>query len=109
MRVNKILFSKLRTQYEVLKMRSAYILAERDIVTSPELTGWEPQTPEAHHYSDLEAGLRHSLKDAEASKLLTKMERLEEQGREALENEDYEKMRLLKQVYDILKNKLNKL
>ena len=33
MRVNKILFSKLKTQYEVLKMRSAYILAERDIVT----------------------------------------------------------------------------
>lgn len=109
MRVNKILFSKLRTQFELLKMKSAYILAERDIINDPATTGWEADTPERHHYSDLEAGLRDSLRDVEASKLLTKMKRLEEQGRAALEEEDYEKMRLLKEVYDILKNKLNKL
>ena len=103
MRVNKILFSKMNAQYEILKMKAAYILAERAIIGDPFMTGWqaEPKTPQDQFIFD--------NKEVEVDKLLTKMEHLEEQGRIALEEEDYKKLKVLKEVYDILKNKLNKL
>ena len=84
-------------------MKAAYILAERAIIGDPSMTGWqsEPKTPQDQFIFD--------NKEVEVDKLLTKMEHLEEQGRKALEEEDYSKLKVLKEVYDILKNKLNKL
>ena len=104
MRANKMLFSKINAQYEILKMKAAYILAERAIIGDPTMTGWqaEPKTPQDQFIFD-------NNKEVEVHKLLTKMEHLEEQGRKALEEEDYSKLKVLKEVYDILKNKLNKL
>ena len=120
MRVNKIRFSKIKNQFDLLMMKAAYILAERDIINDPGMTGWQDReleerdkgdwtvtrqwTPESHHEV-----MEHLRGENERNKLIDKINNLEEQGRLALEEENYEKLSVLKEVYNILKNKLNKL
>ena len=120
MRVNKIRFSKIKNQFDLLMMKAAYILAERAIIGDPSMTGWQDKeyeeedrsnwtvtrqwTPESNHEI-----LDHLKGVNEKNKLIDKMKNLEDQGRLALEEENYEKLAVLKEVYDILKNKLNKL
>ena len=131
MKVNRILFGKLKVQHELLKMKSAYILAERAIIGDPSMTGWQKNEGEEIDFGpgswdrpdddgDWAAGkqwtpasqheaMDHFKNVNENNKLINKMKHLEEQGRLALEEENYEKLAVLKEVYDILKNKLNKL
>ena len=112
MKVNKITFSKIKTQWELLKMKSAYILAERDIVNDATLTGWqrndaiEDDSMTLVDFQGWEDGNVRRM--SEELKIKKQMEELEEQGRVALDNEDYQKMQILKEVWGILNNKLNK-
>ena len=120
MRVNKIRFSKIKNQFDLLMMKAAYILAERAIIGDPSMTGWQDKeyeekdrsdwtvtkqwTPESQHEA-----MEHLRGVDERNKLIDKINNLEDQGRLALEEEDYERLAVLKEVYEILKNKLNKL
>lgn len=46
MRVNRSKFSQLKQQFDIMKMKSAYILAEKDIMNNPSLTGFDDAVEE---------------------------------------------------------------
>ena len=122
MRANRTRFSKIKLEWELKKMMSAYIGAEQRIITEStsgmadgiQAVAWtsDTTTPEQHYHFEMDmfGNIRNvDDKELEINKLKDKLDSLEEQGRLALEREDYKSMAALKQTYDILFNKLMRL
>ena len=112
MKANRILFDRLKQQYDIIKMKSAYILAEREIVQNPSLTQWEENTnvEEFHFLQDEFGNIRNvTLKELQIEKLETQLEELKKVGNELLAEEKYELMREAQELYDITLDQLNKL
>ena len=112
MRANRILFDKLKQQYDIIKMKSAYILAEREIMQNPGLTAWqEVSEPQEFHFMQDEFGniKNMTVKELQIEKLEKQLEELERVGNELLAEEKYELMQEAKELYNITKSQLNKL
>ena len=112
-RANRILFDKIKTRWEITKMKLAYIMAEKEIMQNPALTQWDEsnaldQVVEQRYHSD---GLVESktVRDIQIEKLEKQLEEVEETARKLLENENYELMHEAQDLYDTLKRQLNRL
>lgn len=116
--INRITFDKLRMQFDILKMRSAYIEAEKMIIqqaaSGNDITGtqiiqsFEPMSPEEFDQYAIDGfgNIRHkSPKEV----ILNKMNALEEQGRKLLKEEKYELFAELKEIYDRYKQEYDRL
>lgn len=113
MLIDKISFSKIKLQYEILKMKSAYIEAERAIIGDPSLTGFKEQkemTPQ--DFWDLTNIKPSYVTDAistERALIKAQMHELEETGRRLQDEEKYELLAEAKEIWEKLKQKLNSL
>lgn len=102
MRANRTRFSKILQEYDYQKRVKfnrrfekeeslrEFIMAQADLVQIVDEFG--------NYGPTIEAG---------KLEILDKIDAIEEQGRTALENEDYESMALLKQAHELLMKKLN--
>ena len=109
MKVNKITFSKIKSQYELLKMKAAYILAERSLIQE------EADLPEEAKYWDGEYTISTSLTPEEFNKLNKQPSPkelvhqqllvLEAQLKEAEDKEEYECCEAIMQAIKILRRK----
>ena len=122
--VNKITFGKIKSQYELLKMRAAYIMAEQMIIEEAnkgnDLTGHD--TPPATNIiftsdsTNPEEFDNFSFSFGEQPKPLTDIEQVYAKAvevREKLDNaihdNDFVKARMLQNVLDGLELKYNRL
>ena len=106
-------------QWEILKMRAAYIDAERLIIQEAEkgndLTGaetsytiaFEPMSPE--EFAKHEKDGKGNIKLSEEEYLLAKARQVREQLDQALYDEDYIKAKMLQTVLNGLERKYNRL
>ena len=108
MRINRILFSKIKSQYELLKMRAAYILAEKTLMQE------EAQQDQEYNWDDSYT-ISTSLTPEEFNKLNKKPSQkelihqqllvLEAQLKEAEDREEYESCEAIMEAIKILRRK----
>jgi hypothetical protein len=116
--INRITFDKLKAQFEILKMRSAYIAAEKlliqeaadgnDLTGIKVITEFDPMTPEEFHEYQVDGfgNIRHkSPKEV----ILDKMNKIAEQAQKYLEQEKYELVQELRELYDKYKSEYDRL
>lgn len=117
MKVNRITFDRLKAQYEILKMRAAYIAAEKLIIQESangnDITGmhinyFEPMTPEEFHQYETDGF--GNIKNITPKELIKqKMDAIEKQGRKLLNEEKYELFAELKEIYEKYKQEYDRL
>lgn len=118
MKVNRIIFDKIKAQWDILKMRAAYIAAEKLIISEAsqgnDITGikiiqeFEPMTPEEFHQYQTDGF--GNIKNITPKELIKqKMDALEKQGRKLLEQEKYELFAELKEIYEKYKQEYDRL
>lgn len=118
MKINKITFDKIKAQYEILKMRAAYIAAEKLIIEEQingnDLTGvstiarFDPMTPE--EFNKVVADGFGNIRNITPKELIKqKMDALEKQGVKLLEQEKYELFAELKEIYEKYKQEYDRL
>lgn len=114
MKVNRILWSKLKMKHDILKMVAAYIRAEQEIIANSStgmaddmetVVGWSFETDHTGNTYRQD----HTVRDLQIKKLEEQIAEMEEQGRKLLEAENYELMRELKEIYDLAVKQLNNL
>jgi len=116
--INKSRFSQIKEQYEILKMRAAYIAAEKLIIEESakgnDITGveviqsFEPMTPEEFNEYNVDAfgNIRHkSPKEV----ILNKMNEIAAKANKYLEQEKYELVQELKELYEKYKQEYDRL
>lgn len=111
MKVNRITFDKLKAQYEITKMAAAYILAERKII-SESSTGMADGMAieyEFDPFGNVTASQPLTVRDAQIAKLEEQCAEMEVAGRKLLEQEKYELMKELKEIYELAKKQLKNL
>ena len=113
MKANKIIFSKIKSQYELLKMRAAYILAERTLMEE------EAQQDQEYNLEDNSYTISTSLTPEEFNKLNKppspkelvhqQLLVLEAQLKEAEDKEEYESCEAIMEAIKILRRKFTRL
>ena len=113
MKANKITFSKIKAQYELLKMRAAYILAERTLMEE------EAQQGQEYNLEDNSYTISTSLTPEEFNRLNKKPSQkelihqqllvLEAQLKEAEDKEEYESCEAIMEAIKILRRKFTRL
>ena len=113
MKANKITFSKIKAQYELLKMRAAYILAERTLMEE------EAQQDQEYNLEDNSYTISTSLTPEEFNKLNKppspkelvhqQLLVLEAQLKEAEDKEEYESCEAIMEAIKILRRKFTRL
>ena len=114
--INRITFDKLKAQYEILKMRAAYIAAEKLIIEEAakgnDLTNtikiFEPMTAEEFHQyqTDGFGNIRHkSPKEV----ILDKMNDLAATANKYIKQAKYELVQELKELYERYKQEYDRL
>ena len=113
MMINRITFAKIKTQWELSKMKAAYIAAERAIVQDASLTGWENNQDlnafagsEMDEYGNV---TNLTVRDIQIKKLEQQLNELEEIGRRLLEQEKYELLKESKEIWEKINQQLNNL
>ena len=111
-RANRILFDKLKTRWDITKMKLAYIMAEKEIMQNPSLTQWEEHGLDQiieQEFDSLGNVRNKTLRDVQIEKLEQQIKEVEETAKKLLENENYELMHEAQDLYDTLKRQLNRL
>jgi len=119
MKANRILFDKLKQQWDIIKMKAAYIEAEKTLITEAqqevEWTGslktievFDPMTPEEFHQYQTD-GFGNIKNITPKDLIKQKMDALEKQGRKLLEEEKYELFAELKEIYEKYKQEYDRL
>ena len=114
MKVNKIRFSAIHAQWEILKMRAAYVAAEKYIISEADkgndITGFDrPMSPEEFNHAEVDEFGNITKMISEEEFLIRKGNDVQDKIDEALEEEDYRKAAMLKNVLRGLELKYNKL
>ena len=122
MKANRILFDRLKQQWDLLKMKSAYIAAEQEIIQNSSNGMADgisfgnndivPEQKVIEFFQDEFGNLAAeevTVKDQQIRKLEQQLKELEETGRKLLEDENYELMEEARELYDITKRQLDKL
>lgn len=118
MKVNRIRFDKIKAKWDILKMRAAYIAAEKYLIQEAangnDVTGiqvvesFEPMTAEQFHQYETDGfGNIRNITPKELIK--EKMIAIEKQGRKLLEEEKYELFAELKEIYEKYKQEYDRL
>ena len=102
-RVNRILFSKLKARYEFVRFAAKIIYADRNI--EYEQIEATDMTPE--EFNELHRPV--SARENEIRALRSSLRLMENQGHELLEKEKYELLAELKEIYNNTLKQLNKL
>ena len=109
MKANRILFSKLRQQYKILQMKSAYILAEDFLVQDPDtgvVTGTERiEVDDFKEFNPKE----YRPKKTQILNLQHQIRGLEELSGALLDEEKYEEMQEAKEILEKLRRELDRL
>ena len=114
MRINKIVWNKLKTQWELSKMKAAYIAAEKAIVQDASLTGWEQPKQDLDKFARSEMDefghvTNFTVRDVQIKTLEGQLKELEEVGRRLLEEEKYELLKESKEIWEKINQQLNNL
>lgn len=113
--INRITFDKLKAQFEILKMRAAYIEAEKLLIQEAadgnDLTGVKVITEfdpwaEEFHQTDGFGNIRHS---SPKEVILKKMNDIALKAEKYLAEEKYELVQELKELYDKYKSEYDRL
>lgn len=116
--INRITFDKLKAQFDILKMRSAYIAAEKfliqeaadghDFTNFQVIETFEPMTPEEFHQyqTDGFGNIRHS---SPKEVILKKMNDIALKAEKYLAEEKYELVQELKELYEKYKREYDRL
>ena len=116
--INRITFDKLKARFEILKMRAAYVEAEKlliqeaadgnDLTGIKVITEFDPMTPEEFHEYQVDGfgNIRHS---SPKEVILKKMNKIAAQAEKYLEEEKYELLQELKELYDKYKSEYDRL
>jgi len=114
MRANRITFDKLKAQWDILKMRSAYIDAERIIVEEAskgnDLTGFDSQviTFTSESTGPIEFFNEMSKPLSIAEEILEKAREVREKLDNAIHADDYVKAQMYQNILNGLEEKYNK-
>ena len=118
MKVNRIIFDKIKAQYDILKMRAAYIAAERFIISQAaegnDLTGmqiiesFESMTPEEFNEFEVD-GFGNIRNKSPKEVILNKMNEIALKAEKYLEQEKYELVQELKEIYEKYKQEYDRL
>ena len=115
--INRITFDKIKAQWEILKMRTAYIAAEKLLIQEAsgtidasdiKITEFPPMTAEEFHQyqTDGFGNIRHkSPKEV----ILDKMNDIAAKANKYLEQEKYELVQELKELYERYKKEYDRL
>lgn len=121
MKIDRIKFSKLKAQWEILKMKSAYIEAEKAIIGDPSLTGFEDQkafSPEEFwqtfkggvvDLTKITPGYVADSQSTERALLKEQILEIEETARKLLAEEKYELLQEAKEIWEKLNSQLKNL
>ena len=110
MKCNRIRFDRLKAEFEILKMRSAYISAEKWLIEEAERSenAIHAGVDEIVFTTDNFGNVSNmTVKDHQINELKERLKQLEEQGHVLLEQEQYEALARLQheygRIYGILK------
>ena len=115
--INRITFDKLKAKFEILKMRAAYIEAEKLLIqeasgtinaSDMKITEFPPMTAEEFHQYQVDGfgNIRHkSPKEV----ILDKMNDIAAKANKYLEQEKYELVQELKELYERYKREYDRL
>lgn len=99
MRVNRIQFDAIKLTWETVKISTAMLFSDR-------------QLDEVEISQDIETGeivFEPVIKLTPKDKLKIKLDKLEDQGRDFLEREEYILFQEVKELYEIFKNEYDRL
>ena len=113
-KVNRSRFSKIKQQWDILKMSSAYILAEKKIIEDT-AQGNDPTGHDNVSYyfttssSPEEFHLEFSKPRTEKELLLEKAQEIRKQLDDAIHAEEYSRAEALQKLLNVIEKKYNKL
>ena len=118
MKANRTLFSKIQLAWEIRKMTTAYMDAEKYLIQEAangnDITGmqvvqtFEPMTSEEFHQYETDGF--GNIKNITPKELIKqKMDAIEKQGRKLLNEEKYELFAELKEIYEKYKQEYDRL
>ena len=109
MKINKIQLDNIKARWDILKMASAYIHAERKIIDDASLgidtTG---HMAEAESYTTTSTAESFHFSTAKQD-LFAKAVEVRRQLEEAINNEEYEKASLLQELLDTIERKYGRM
>ena len=111
-RANIMLYTRLKQQYELKKMMAAYIGAEQQILKGSSTGMADGMGPQDYYevsmdmFGNVTSTHEVTVKDQQINKLKEQMADMEEAGRKLLEQENYELLQELHEVYDLAKRQL---
>ena len=105
MKVNRMLFDKIKAQWDITKMTSAYINAERILIHQANVS----DNNDAEEIAFIMDSFGNSRQLTQKELIKQKIEAIEEQGRQLLEEEKYELFAELKEIYEKYKQEYDKL
>ena len=108
MKANRILFSKLRQQYKILQMKSAYILAEDHLIQDPDGVVVGTERIEIDDFKEFNPK-EYRPKKTQILNLEHQIRALQELSNELLVEEKYEEMQEAKEILEKLRRELNRL
>ena len=108
MKANRILFSKLRQQYKILQMKSAYILAEDHLIQDPDGVVVGTERIEVEEFKEFNTK-EYRPKKTQILNLEHQIRALQELSNELLVEEKYEEMQEAKEILEKLRKELNRL
>ena len=108
MKANRILFSKLRQQYKILQMKSAYILAEDFLVQDPDGVVTGTERIEVDDFKEFNPA-QYRPKKTQILNLQHQIRGLEELSNALLDEEKYEEMQEAKEILEKLRRELDRL
>jgi len=110
-KVNKIKFDKIKAQYDILKMRAAYIAAEQHIIKNSS-SGMADGIAEIRYEHDMFGNVSAhtlSVRDMQIEKLEEQAANLEEAGRDFMKREEYLLYKKTKELWEKTMKQLNNL
>ena len=108
MKANRILFSKLRQQYKILQMKSAYILAEDHLIQDSDGVVVGTERIEVEEFKEFNTK-EYRPKKTQILNLEHQIRALQELSNELLVEEKYEEMQEAKEILEKLRKELNRL
>ena len=108
-KVNRITFDKIKAQFDILKMRAAYVAAEQYLIEEAERNYVEdPSNPimEIDAFGNMK---QITVREMQIAKLTEQLEQLIDAGNEMLKIENYEELAKLHNMYARISSQLRRL
>ena len=113
--INRLRFDKIKLQYDILKMRDAYIAAEQHILQNSIngfANGMSEDVVEERIIHDQFGNISHqamTMRDLQIEKLEQRAAELEKAGREFIKREDYLNVKKAKELWQKIMKQIQNL